>query len=175
VSNLTGDYDKRNTCQHRRLNGMTANPNALATDTVELYATDFVTWAEQQAALLEQKQFGQLDLANLIDEVLDLSKRERQALYSNFKIILLHLLKWNYQPAMRSNSWKASTREHRQRVARQLKDSPSLKPYLQEIFTDCYQDARFLAVDETELPEDTFPSDCPFSVSDTLNPDFLGG
>jgi hypothetical protein len=153
---------------------MTAHPNVLAGAAPVLYETDFVAWAEQQAAFLELGEFEQLDLANLVDEVLDLSKRERQALYSNLKIILLHLLKWNYQPAMRSNSWKASIREHRQRVARQLKDSPSLKPYLQEIFTDCYQDARFLAVDETELPEDTFPSDCPFSVSSTLNPDFLG-
>ena len=153
---------------------MTANSNVLATETTELYETDFVTWAEHQAALLEQKQFEQLDLANLIDEVLDLSKRERQALYSNLKIILLHLLKWNYQPAMRSNSWKASIREHRQRVARQLKDSPSLKPYLQEIFADCYQDARLLAADETELPAQTFPADCPYSVSDTQNSDFWG-
>jgi hypothetical protein len=153
---------------------MTAHPNVLASAAPELYETDFVAWAEQQAALLELGQFEQLDFANLIDEVLDLSKRERQALYSNLKIILLHLLKWNYQPAMRSNGWKASIREHRQRVARQLKDSPSLKPYIQEIFTDCYQDARLLAADETELQEDTFPSDCPFSVLDTLKPDFWG-
>jgi hypothetical protein len=153
---------------------MTANLNVLATDASELYETDFVTWAEQQATLLKQGHFDQLDLANLIDEVLDLSKRERQALYSNLKIILLHLLKWSNQPTVRSNSWRASIREHRQRVDRQLKESPSLKPYLQEIFADCYQDARLLAADETELPENTFPSECPFTVTDSLNPDFWG-
>lgn len=151
---------------------MTANADVFATDISRLYETDFVAWAERQAALLEQRKFEQLDFINLIDEVLDLSRRERQALYSNLKVILLHLLKWNYQPVMRSNSWKASIREHRQRVSRQLQESPSLKPYLQDIFTDCYQDARLLAADETELSENSFPVDCPFSVSDTLNPDF---
>jgi hypothetical protein len=153
---------------------MTAHPNVLASTTPELYETDFVSWAEQQAALLEQGQFEQLDVANLIDEVLDLSKRERQALYSNLKIILLHLLKWNYQASLRSNSWRASIREHRQRVARQMNDSPSLKPYLQEIFPECYQDARLLAADETGLPENIFPVESPFSVSNTIQSDFWG-
>lgn len=151
---------------------MTAHPSVLAMDLTGFYKTDFVVWAEQQAALLAQGQFDKLDLPNLVDEVLDLSRRERQALFSNLKVVLLHLLKWSYQPTMRSNSWRASIREHRQRIARQLKDSPSLKPYLEEIFTECYQDARLLAADETELPEDRFPSECPFTIADSLNPDF---
>jgi hypothetical protein len=151
---------------------MTLSPNVLAVNLTELYKTDFVVWAEQQAALLAQGQFDQLDLPNLVDEVLDLSKRERQALFSNLKVVLLHLLKWSYQPTKRSNSWRVSIREHRQRIARQLKDSPSLKPYLEEIFIECYQDARLLAADETELPENTFPSECPFTLADSLNPDF---
>jgi hypothetical protein len=152
---------------------MTANLNVLATDTTGLYKTDFVTWAEQQAALLEQGRFDQLDVPNLVDEVLDLSRRERQALYSNLKIVLLHLLKWNYQPVMRSNSWRASIREHRQRIEEQLQNSPSLKPFLEQKFRECYQKARPLAADETGLPMNVFPSECPFTISAVLDPDFL--
>lgn len=153
---------------------MTTKSGVRSSGTLGIYETDFVAWAEQQAALLEQKRFEQLDLPNLIDEVLDLSRRERQALIGNLKVVLLHLLKWNYQPAMRSNSWLAAIREHRQRLEEQLQDSPSLRPYLELKFTDCYQKALLLAADETGLPKTTFSPECPFAIHDVLDPDFLG-
>lgn len=153
---------------------MTAKLGALPNEATNLYETDFVAWVEQQALLLQQKQFADLDLLNLIDEVQDLSRRERQALYSNLKIVLLHLLKWHYQSEMRSNSWRSSIREHRQRIARQIKDSPSLKPYLEEIIAECYEDARLLAADETGLPIETFPLDSPYPTTDVLDSNFLG-
>jgi Domain of unknown function DUF29 len=102
----------------------------LAKQTTTLYETDFVAWADRMAALLEQRQFEDLDLINLVDEVQDLSRRERQALYSHLKVLMIHLLRWQFQPEQRSNSWDASITEHRQRINRQLKESLSLKPYL---------------------------------------------
>jgi hypothetical protein len=148
---------------------MTAQINA----PVSLYDQDFAAWADHTAQLLQQKQFEQLDLENLIDEVQDLSRRERQALYSNLKIILIHLLKWQFQPSMRSNSWKASVIEHRQRVHKRLRDSPSLKPYLKQVFEECYQEARAVAEAETALPLVTFPAHCPYSVVEVLQGDLM--
>ena len=139
----------------------------------QTYDADFVAWAEHMATLLQRQQFDQLDLVNLIDEIQDLSRRERQALFSNLKIILIHLLKWQYQATKRSNSWKASIREHRQRIVRQIHTSPSLKPYLTEIYLDCYQDARAIAADETGLPIDRFPHSSSFTVEQALDPDYL--
>lgn len=153
---------------------MTQKLKAVSSEAAGLYETDFVAWAEQQVLLLQQEQFKELDLLNLIDEVQDLSRRERQALYSNLKVILLHLLKWYYQPQSRSNSWRASIREHRQRIARQLLDSPSLKPYLEQILAECYQDARSLAGDETGLPLETFPLECLYTITEILDSNFLG-
>lgn len=152
---------------------MTAKVNGLATNPPWLYETDLVAWAEQQAALLEQRKFDQLDLLNLVDEVLDLSRRERQALYSNLKVVLVHLLKWNYQSALRTNSWRASIREHRQRIEEQLQTSPSLRSQLEQKFIECYQKARPLAADETGLPMQVFPPECPFTISQVLDPEFL--
>jgi hypothetical protein len=144
----------------------------LAKQTTTLYETDFVAWADRMAALLEQRQFEDLDLINLVDEVQDLSRRERQALYSNLKVLLLHLLKWQLQPEQRSNSWNASITEHRQRINRQLKESPSLKPYLTQIWPECYQDARQLAAKETGLPLSLFPPDSPYTETDALDDSF---
>ena len=113
---------------------------------------------------------------NLVDEVQDLSRRERQALFSNLKIVLLHLLKWEYQPGerpIRSNSWKASIREHRQRIEDQLESSPSLRRHLQEKFSKCYRKARMLASDEFGFSQETFPQECPYSIDQALDENFM--
>ncbi|MGB7413287.1 MAG: DUF29 domain-containing protein, partial [Thermosynechococcaceae cyanobacterium] len=68
---------------------------------------------------------------------------------------------------------RGSMREHRQRIARILKDSPSLKNYLQQEYLECYAEARSLAVDETELPLETFPVECPYTVEQTLDAEYL--
>lgn len=69
----------------------------------ELYDQDYVIWTHKQASLLKQGRFGELDLANLIEEVEDLGDRHRDALESNLIVLLTHL-KWQYQPEQRSGS-----------------------------------------------------------------------
>ncbi len=143
------------------------------TYTTTLYDTDFALWAEQTAQMLKGGLISDVDLKHLVEEVEDLSGRERDALYSNLKIVLLHLLKWEFQRHKQTNSWRASVVEHRQRIKRQVKKSPSLKPYPEEILSECYTEARELASVETELPLDTFPAECPYAIAIILNPDFL--
>ncbi|MGB5593807.1 MAG: DUF29 domain-containing protein [Crocosphaera sp.] len=63
--------------------------------------------------------------------------------------------------------------EHRRRLLRTLKRNPSLKPYFEAVFADCYQDARQDATTETQLSMDTFPEECPFTKQDVIDPDFL--
>ena len=138
-----------------------------------LYEADFVQWIDSTVEMLRDRNYSQVDWENLIDEVLDMSKRERQALEGNLIVVLLHLLKWQYQLERRSGSWRGSIREHRRRIARALKDSPSLKPYLNEIFSDCYADARLQAADETQLHITIFPEACPYEIAEALLPDFL--
>jgi hypothetical protein len=142
-------------------------------ETTILYETDFVRWVDQTAQFLREHRFDVLDLENLVDEVEDLSRREREALFSNLKVVLMHLLKWQFQADHRSNSWRASIVEHRQRIQRQLKNSPSLRPYLETIFLECYQDARILAAAETGLDLAEFPPECPYSVTEALDHNFL--
>ncbi len=137
-----------------------------------LYETDFVGWAETMAQHLRSKNYDQVDWENLIEEIDDMSRRARKALKSHLIVVLLHLLKWQYQSEMRSGSWRGSIREHRRRVNDDLQDSPSLVSYLQEVLTVCYDNTRLQASDETGLAIDAFPVDCPYSIAQILNPEF---
>lgn len=138
-----------------------------------LYKTDFCAWIQQQVDLLHERSFDQLDIPNLIEEIEDMGKSQRQALESNLKIVLMHLLKWKIQQQKRSNSWRNTIREHRRRINRQLKDSPSLKRHLIESLAETYQEAREDAAYETELLLELFPIECPFSVEQVLDLEFL--
>jgi hypothetical protein len=99
-----------------------------------LYETNYLQWIETTVEKLRQKDYGAIDWENLIDEISDIARSERKSLKSNLTIVLLHLLKWQFQPQLRSGSWKGSIVEHRRHIREDLKDSPSLKPYLETIF-----------------------------------------
>ncbi len=139
----------------------------------DLYDQDFCLWAEQTAHLLRSRQFLDLDLDHLIDEVEDMSRSEKRALLSNVRVVLMHLLKYKYQPENRSNSWLSSIREHRTRITDAFRDSPSLRDYYQQMFAECYQNARKQAADETGLPLNVFPDVPPFTPENCLNEEFL--
>lgn len=144
-----------------------------APDLIKLYESDYCLWLEETARLLRERQLAEIDFDNLVEEIEGMSRGERDALFSNLKVVLIHLLKYRYQPSRRSNSWRSSIREHRKRISRGFKNSPSLKPYFTEFFAECYQDAREQAADETGLPLVKFPEQCPFSQEEILNTDYL--
>lgn len=141
--------------------------------TLNLYETDFYAWTQEQVNFLETQHWDQLDTVNLIEEIATLGRRERQELRNRLAILLGHLLKWQFQPEKRSNSWLGTIREQRVQIKLLLQDSPSLKPYLNEVFPDVYELGLALAIRETQLGEQIFPETCPYTLDETLNPDFL--
>jgi Domain of unknown function DUF29 len=149
---------------------MTAN---LQSAQASLYETDYVRWVETTLEHLKAKDYASVDWANLLEEIEDMSRRERQSLESNLVIVLLHLLKWQYQPEQRGNSWKGSLVEHRRHIRKSLKASPSLKPYLQECFDEAYGDAVEQAAAETGLVLALFPVVCSYTMEQVLDSDFF--
>jgi hypothetical protein len=137
-----------------------------------LYDRDFSKWLETTADQLRAKDYANLDWENLIDEIETMGKRERRSLKSNLVILLLHLLKWQYQADQRSGSWKGSIVEHRQRIRDELEDSPSLQPYLIEILDAAYADGRDRAAAETGLAVDWFPAECLYAIGQVLDREF---
>lgn len=142
-------------------------------EAIALYDRDFVAWADEQALLLEQKRWDQLDLVNLVEEVRDLGRRERDALESQLIRLLMHLLKWQYQPSKKTNSWFISIKDARRQVAKLRRKYPVLKVHTETIFYECYLEAREVAADETGLPEQIFPLECLYSLEQVLDRDFF--
>lgn len=138
-----------------------------------MYETDFVLWAEKTAQLLRSRAFEKVDWESVIEEIESLGRSDKRSLRSQVTRVMAHLLKWEYQQSSRTNSWRLSITEGRFQIRQLLKDSPSLKPYLAEIESQCYQDAVEWASAETELPVETFPVACQYSLAQVLNPRFL--
>ncbi|MBD0362933.1 MAG: DUF29 domain-containing protein, partial [Coleofasciculus sp. C3-bin4] len=137
-----------------------------------LYEADYLKWIETTVEKLQVRDYSSVDWENLIEEIEDMGRSERRSLESNLVVVLTHLLKWQYQPDFRSGSWKGSIAEHRRRIRKALKESPSLKPYLQEVFAECYLDAVEQASAETELPVERFPKECPYTAAEVLDSNF---
>jgi hypothetical protein len=133
----------------------------------KLYERDYSQWAEAMADLLASGNLTELDIENLVEEVRDLSKRERDSLLSSIRLIIHHLLKWDYQPQLRSRSWLVTVQRERSNVADYLADSPSLKKYMtDEHLGKIYKKARLDAIAETGLD---MPDVCPYTVGDVVN------
>ena len=122
-----------------------------------LYEADYLRWIETTVEKLRSQDYADVDWENLIEEIEDMGRSERRSLESNLIVVLLHLLKWQYQPEHRSGTWEGSIIEHRRRIKKALKESPSLKPYFESIFAECYTEAVKQAKAETGLPLETFP------------------
>ncbi|MGB5593088.1 MAG: DUF29 domain-containing protein [Crocosphaera sp.] len=149
---------------------MTTNVNV---DTTTLYEKDFSLWLETTAQLLRNRQLEKLDYDNLIEEIEAMGRSEKHSLESNLVVILMHLLKYKYQPQKRSRSWLSSIFEHRRRLTKTFRTSPSLKRYYENVFDECYQYAVKQASIETGLPLEHFPNMSPFTSEETLDFDFL--
>ena len=139
-----------------------------------LYEEDFFLWTQEQAKLLEEKRFDELDLGNLVDEVGGVGRSERSQIEHRLTVLVAHLLKWRTQPGARSTGWQGTIIEQRTRLARILKDSPSLKHYPAEVFEKfCYLSARLRASKETGIDFTLFPETPPFTVEQVLDDGFL--
>jgi hypothetical protein len=133
-----------------------------------LYDQDFYLWTQATVSALRAGQWSQVDLENVIEEIETLGRSEKRALMNRLSVLLMHLLKWKIQPRRQSNSWRLTIKEQRRQIQKLLKDSPSLKPYLESSLDECYQDSRIMAADETGLDLATFPQACPFNLEQTL-------
>lgn len=134
--------------------------------TQSLYECDFYGWVQEQSQYLKQGQFDRLDIGNLREELESLGKQQRQELENRLGVLLGHLLKWHYQPSGRSPSWFYTIREQRQRIARLIHQSPSLKPYIPEAIAIGYQYGVSLFGSETGKSPQELPLACPFSTEE---------
>jgi hypothetical protein len=137
------------------------------------YKTDFFAWTQEQSALIRAKRWSEIDVEHLADEIEDMGKSERRALESRLEILLMHLLKWQVQKDRRSNSWRRTIKDQRRRLEKLLSENPSLKAELLEFVEDVYPSAIVAAANETGLDDENFPANCPYSVEQILDSNYL--
>lgn len=137
-----------------------------------LYDTDFYAWATQQAALLRAGKLSAADVEHIAEEIESMGKTEQRELENRLTVLLLHLLKWQFQPTRRGASWEATVRVQRRDLARHIDRNPSLKAHISEATSYAYENAKIEAAAETGLPEPTFPTECPWSFDRIMDAGF---
>jgi hypothetical protein len=139
------------------------------------YDQDFYGWTQEQARLLREHRINELDLENLLEEIESMGKSEKRELESRLEVLLMRLLKWQYQPSFQGKTWELTIREQRAKSIRHLKENPSLKTQLAEIFGYAYEDARMWAARETGLSLEIFPTSCLWTFEQVIEPEFFPG
>ena len=139
------------------------------------YDHDFARWCAEQSALLREGMLPALDRENLAEEIESLGRNQKNEIESRLAILVLHLLKWQFQPGRRSESWRISIGEQRIWIPNIIKHSPSLKSYPARVFGDAYVEGRRQAIGETGLQARIFPIEPPFSAAEALDREFWPG
>jgi predicted nucleic acid-binding Zn-ribbon protein len=134
----------------------------------DLYDRDFYAWANEQAALLRAERAAELDWTNIAEEIESMGRSEKRELVSRLEVLLLHLLKWRFQPEKRGRSWEVSIANTRDALIDHLEDNPSLKSTLPEAVRTAYRRARRTGGIETGLEDATFPLDCPWTFEQVM-------
>jgi len=139
------------------------------------YEKDFYAWSIHNAALLKQGRISEIDIKNIAEELESMGKRDKRQLVNRFIVLLVHLLKWEFQPENRSSGWKGSMIEQRRRVNQLLEDSPSLNTEFDNKLDYAYVEALKQASIETGLDTSVFPRQCPYSKAQLLDDEFYPG
>ncbi|SKB13026.1 conserved hypothetical protein [Planktothrix sp. PCC 11201] len=135
------------------------------------HETDFYAWTQEQVQLLKTGQLNQIDWQNIAEEIEDMGRSEQRQLESRLEVLIMHLLKWQFQPNLRSRSWQLTIKEQRLRLEKLLQKNPSLQPNLTEAIEDVYPLATLSAERETGLS--LFPETCLYTLTEILSDEFL--
>jgi hypothetical protein len=144
-------------------------------DTTTLYEQDFLEWTQKQADYLQKGDWKNLDVKNLIEELEALGRSEQKELGSYLQVLLIHLLKCQHQPERRTKSWNITLSNGRDKIQDCLEDTPSLQRFLYNLewLEKYYRRARRDAAKETQKPLEIFPVNCPYTLAQILDSEFL--
>jgi len=140
--------------------------------TTSLYESDFYGWTLQQAEALRSRNMSELDFENLLEEMEAMGRSEKRGLKNRLVILLIHILKWQYQPERQGNSWKLTIRNQREEVLELLEENPSLKPRIDSVLESAWKKALRETEKETKMDRSSFPAQCPWSFDEVMDDDF---
>jgi hypothetical protein len=139
-----------------------------------LYEQDEHLWLTATIALLKENRLAELDIKHLIEELEELSKRDKNRVESFLRQIIIYLLLWQYRSeefALNHRHWQGEIANFRIQLNRYL--TTNLQKYLLENQEAIYQDAVFIVVQKTEMSSNIFPVNCLYSLEQLLNKHWL--
>jgi Domain of unknown function DUF29 len=145
----------------------------------DLYERDYYAWTRAHAAALRRmrQQAGTaLDLAHLAEEVEDLGRSERDAVRSQVRRIIEHLLQLEYSGAAEPrDGWMDTVADARAVLDDKL--SPSLRRDLAAVWSRLYAQVlpkarrALYGFDEGDAAA-ALPADCPYELDDVCRPEW---
>ena len=136
------------------------------------YERDFYSWSQEQARLIRAGRLDAIDRENVAEEIESLGREQLNKLESALRVLLIHFLKWDYQPTLRSRSWMLSIAAQRVEIDDIIGDNPGLKPRIGEAIARAYRRARIAAARETDLELDELPEQCPYGWDQIIDREF---
>ncbi|WP_422474277.1 DUF29 domain-containing protein [Endozoicomonas sp. ALB032] len=158
-----------------------------------LYETDYTQWLGQQRELLAQGQFDQLDVPNLLEAIDIQMGNIADELGSHLIILLVHLLKYDYQKQVLKDpwvkdkvihTWMPSINNSRTRIGRHIQKNPCLQPKVNDLLAEVYPHAKkdaikqmnhYIRTEASRLNKDSFPEQCPWTFEQITDDDWLPG
>jgi hypothetical protein len=144
-----------------------------------LYDEDFYAWTQHQATVLRTMAVAdnRFDRENIVEEIEGLGRSERDAVRSQIRRIIDHLLKLAYSPAQQPRfDWMASIVDARATLEDKL--SPTLRQDAGAALQKLYRDGRRQAelalrgYNEDEAAG-ALPQTCPYSLDDICQEDWF--
>lgn len=132
------------------------------------YEEDFAAWTAAQASMLRERRFAELDLEHLAEEVESVGRSEFRAFSNAIELIVFHMLKWDYQPELRGQSWHRSINDQRKMVRKLIKENPSFKARTAEAIETAFIGMPDAVDDETGVPAHRLPQSCPYGWDEIM-------
>jgi predicted transcriptional regulator len=139
------------------------------------YNTDFVLWAEEQAAKLRAGRLTDLDQENIAEELASIAGALRRELVERLARLLQNLLQWEYLDGLRLPLWYNAIQEERSMIPPLLEDAPSLAQNWPEAYVQAWDIARERACNITGIAAVALPQACPYSRECALAVTFWPG
>jgi hypothetical protein len=138
-----------------------------------LYDVEYDQWLARTISLLKENRFNELDKDHLIEELEDLSRREKKTVERFLEQIIRHLLLWQYWTAehdYNANHWRAEIMSFRTQINEDL--TQNLRNHLQENQVKIYEKALNYVNQKTGYEVD-FPENCPYTLDQLLEMNWL--
>ena len=156
-----------------------------------LYDRDTYAWSKREAELLRRRDFSQLDLANVIEEVESIARwrRDRWEAHITWAIEMLLTLEYGLQATQDTrNRCQRELLQSRHVIKQEIRMSPSLLEMAEAAVFECWRWARPRAMDYLEMVsmhykapprgrvglwDQLLPQCCPYSYVQIVDEEFV--